>query len=243
MIDKTDWKPRPGFEYRAANKILPLFDEEGGVIDFVVIESKPVQKYSPFMLELFRKQDEEFEAWEKWEKEILEQIEIVAKINDNWEPYIPDEEYVDVKKVGKKILAEMPHSEVLGMVWTLTYCRDHTPLTTAEKGNCERWLSYIEMMNGWRSGKKEIDLEELLNSVPMTEIFEHFGIPPTRWHYNRKCMLPNHTDWTASFKLYPGNKWFYCFGCGRGGWPIQFIQAFLECDRSAATKYFINNFS
>ncbi len=32
-----------------------------------------------------------------------------------------------------------------------------------------------------------------------------------------RCPLPGHDDQTPSFTIYPGDRGWYCFGCGRGG--------------------------
>jgi hypothetical protein len=39
-----------------------------------------------------------------------------------------------------------------------------------------------------------------------------------------RCPLPGHDDGSPSFTVYPGDRGWYCFGCGRGGilWTLLF---------------------
>lgn len=180
------------------------------------------------LIKFFRPTDDEIDEILSW-----------MHIEKEWESTT----WYDSKKIGKEILAEMGTTEILSMKGTLTYCRDKCLLTSEEKGNCERWLSHIEFQSWLNTWHREIDLQELLSQVTMDTVLAHFGISNPHSNLNRKCVLPDHQDSTASFKIYPGTKWWYCFGCGKWGGPIQFITHYLGCDRKEATKYFIDNFA
>ena len=43
-------------------------------------------------------------------------------------------------------------------------------------------------------------------------------------------VCPFHGDKDASLKVYPGTGGWHCFGCGRGGSVIDFVQEHESCD-------------
>lgn len=55
----------------------------------------------------------------------------------------------------------------------------------------------------------------------MDQVARHYGFQPNRAGFIR---CPFHKgDRTASLKLYPGDRGWHCFGCGRGGTAIDFV--------------------
>lgn len=50
------------------------------------------------------------------------------------------------------------------------------------------------------------------------------GVTPDRHGF---CRCPLHAEDTASFKIYPDGRSFYCFGCHKGGDVINFTRDFL----------------
>lgn len=54
--------------------------------------------------------------------------------------------------------------------------------------------------------------------------------------YNIKCPLPGHEDRSPSFHIYEETNSFYCFGCNRGGQPINFIMLMENCDFKTAIQ-------
>ena len=64
-------------------------------------------------------------------------------------------------------------------------------------------------------------VEEVKRRYPMQEILARYGIELNRAGF---CRCPFHPgDNTASLKVYPNNSW-YCFGCGKAGDNIKFVQ-------------------
>lgn len=53
------------------------------------------------------------------------------------------------------------------------------------------------------------------------EVAEHYGIRVTDKGF---CCCPFHNEKTPSMKLYRGQGGFYCFGCGKSGDIITFVQ-------------------
>ena len=73
-------------------------------------------------------------------------------------------------------------------------------------------------------------VDEIKDAYSMREVLLKYGF--TVGHDNFcKCML-HEGDRTASFKVYP--KSFYCFGCGKGGDVINWVQEYLHCDFKSA---------
>lgn len=54
--------------------------------------------------------------------------------------------------------------------------------------------------------------------------------------YRSNCVFSDHEDNTPSFIVYPETNSFYCFGCQRGGDPIQFVAYYEGVSRSEAQK-------
>jgi DNA primase catalytic core len=78
---------------------------------------------------------------------------------------------------------------------------------------------------------KEIDLRDLLPAGT------DMGLSNTV-----RCMLPGHSDRTASFKFHPENNSFFCWGCKKGGSVIDFWMAlqgmdFVTALRDLADRY------
>lgn len=58
--------------------------------------------------------------------------------------------------------------------------------------------------------------------VPMRMIAEHYGFTVTRTGF---ISCPFHSEKTASLKIYPDGRGWYCYGCGKGGDVIDFVKA------------------
>lgn len=50
------------------------------------------------------------------------------------------------------------------------------------------------------------------------------------------CPFPSHDDKTASFAYNPNKNYAHCFGCGRGGDAITFVQHYEKCSNIEAAK-------
>ena len=61
---------------------------------------------------------------------------------------------------------------------------------------------------------------EIKSRVSMPEMMEHYGFSLNRSGF---CKCPFHSERSASFKAYPGQRGYYCFGCGAHGSVIDFV--------------------
>lgn len=65
---------------------------------------------------------------------------------------------------------------------------------------------------------------EIKSMVSMPEMMEHYGFSLNRSGF---CKCPFHSERSASFKAYPGNRGFSCFGCGAHGSVIDFVMLYF----------------
>ena len=73
-------------------------------------------------------------------------------------------------------------------------------------------------------------LEELKQQIPLLEYLQAQDWQPAR-HLNRgrwMGLCPLHADHKPSFLVDPGKSLFYCYGCGRGGDVIRFVELYHE---------------
>jgi len=54
------------------------------------------------------------------------------------------------------------------------------------------------------------------------------------------CPFPEHKEKTASFCCYPGDRGFYCYGCGQSGDAIDLVMLLHGCSFPDAVKFIIN---
>lgn len=83
-------------------------------------------------------------------------------------------------------------------------------------------------------------IDDIKSSVSLKDVFVREGLEYSETKLI-KCPFPDHDDSTASFKIYDGLS-FYCFGCGRGGDVINFIEYYKGVDFNGALKYFEKEF-
>lgn len=57
-------------------------------------------------------------------------------------------------------------------------------------------------------------------SVSPRDVLESYGFSVDR---HGKCRCPLHSEKTASFQCYPGDRGWYCFGCHKGGDVIRLV--------------------
>lgn len=81
--------------------------------------------------------------------------------------------------------------------------------------------------------------EQIKQTVTMKKVAEFYGFKLT----NGKMCCPFHSDKTPSFKVYPNDRGWYCFGCGQGGDVISFTQRLFELDFMGACKKLNDDFS
>lgn len=75
--------------------------------------------------------------------------------------------------------------------------------------------------------------EHIVQTVTMQAAADRYGLVPNK---HGLCCCPFHGEKTPSFKIYPGSKGFYCFGCGVGGDVITFAEKLLGLSPAEAVK-------
>ena len=66
---------------------------------------------------------------------------------------------------------------------------------------------------------------EIKRSVSMPELLAAYGFETDRKGFT--C-CPFHHEKTASFKAYPGDRGYHCFGCGESGDVITFVKRYFN---------------
>ena len=74
---------------------------------------------------------------------------------------------------------------------------------------------------------------ETKHRLTMYEVARFYGLKANRSGFVR---CPFHRDKTASMKLYPGDRGFHCFGCGKGGSVIDFVSELYGLDPLGAVR-------
>ena len=74
----------------------------------------------------------------------------------------------------------------------------------------------------------------------MIEMLQHYGIETNRSNF---CRCPFHSERSASFKAYPGQRGYYCFGCGAHGSVIDFVMRFFGLSFGDSIKKINEDFS
>ena len=81
---------------------------------------------------------------------------------------------------------------------------------------------------------------EIKNMVSMPEMMEQYGFMMDKSGF---CKCPFHSERSASFKAYPGQRGYYCFGCGAHGSVIDFVMKFFGLPFGDAIKKINEDFS
>ncbi len=66
-----------------------------------------------------------------------------------------------------------------------------------------------------------MEIQEIKSRLDIAKVLKHYGLNPDR---NNMLKCSFHADDTASMKVYPNTNTFNCFGCGKNGDVIEFIQ-------------------
>ena len=80
---------------------------------------------------------------------------------------------------------------------------------------------------------------EIKTAVPASELFRFYGFPPNRAGF---VCCPLHGEKTPSLKVYPGNKGWKCFGCGKGSSVIDFVMLYFDLSFLDAQKKINDDF-
>ncbi len=73
-------------------------------------------------------------------------------------------------------------------------------------------------------------LDELKQQIPLLDFLQAYDWQPTRQLSRGRLMglCPLHCDRKPSFLVDPGKSLFYCYGCGRGGDVIRFVEDYHQ---------------
>ncbi len=74
-----------------------------------------------------------------------------------------------------------------------------------------------------------MEIVEIKQQLSIIAVLQHYNIVINK---NGQCLCPFHEDKTPSLKIYPETNTYHCFGCGKNGDAIQFIE-----DKENITKH------
>ena len=76
-----------------------------------------------------------------------------------------------------------------------------------------------------------MEIQEIKARLSILTVLGRYDLKPDR---NGMLKCPFHVDDKASLKIYPDTGTFNCFGCGKNGDGIQFIEFYEKCDKHEA---------
>jgi len=76
-----------------------------------------------------------------------------------------------------------------------------------------------------------MQIADIKQNLSILEVVAHYNLKPNK---NNLLCCPFHEDKTPSLQLYPDTNTYNCFGCGKTGDVIQFIQDFEKLDKHGA---------
>ena len=73
-------------------------------------------------------------------------------------------------------------------------------------------------------------LDELKQQIPLLDYLQAHDWQPARQLSRGRLigLCPLHSDHKPSFLVDPGKSLFYCYGCGRGGEVIRFVELYRQ---------------
>jgi DNA primase len=99
-----------------------------------------------------------------------------------------------------------------------------------------RW-AYKDKIRRAKNMYQEADsiLDNAIQDIPLPDVIEKLTGKKASIGDHIICPFPDHEDANPSMMLYRQNT-FYCFGCQRGGGPLQFAMAYWKVSREEAKK-------
>ncbi|MFK7780496.1 MAG: CHC2 zinc finger domain-containing protein [Candidatus Gracilibacteria bacterium] len=73
-------------------------------------------------------------------------------------------------------------------------------------------------------------------TIPIVPFISKFVKIPGNLKNNFICIFPDHKDKTASFHIYEKTNTFKCFGCGKSGGAVNFIEGYYGIENNKACK-------
>lgn len=78
-----------------------------------------------------------------------------------------------------------------------------------------------------------MEIKQIKAQLSIETILNHYQI---KLNQNNHCKCPFHKDDKPNLRIYPETNTYNCFGCGKTGDAIQFIQDFEKCTKHEALK-------
>ena len=82
-------------------------------------------------------------------------------------------------------------------------------------------------------------VQDIKNRISTKEVLRYYGVNINSRGF-AKC--PFHNEKTASMKVYDGNRGYHCFGCGKNGDIIDFVQDYFGTSFRDAVKKLNDDF-
>lgn len=79
-----------------------------------------------------------------------------------------------------------------------------------------------------------MEISEIKQKLQIETILKHYSLQPDK---NNMLVCPFHKEKEPSLKIYPQINTFHCFGCGKNGDVIEFIQLKEASTGSACSKH------
>ncbi|MCD4664484.1 MAG: hypothetical protein K8R68_04370, partial [Bacteroidales bacterium] len=76
-----------------------------------------------------------------------------------------------------------------------------------------------------------MEIKQIKTKLSILTVLNHYGIQPDK---NNQIKCPFHDDKTPSMRIYPETNTYHCFGCGKTGDQIQFIQEYKKITKHQA---------
>lgn len=88
------------------------------------------------------------------------------------------------------------------------------------------------------------DFDEIKRHLTIREVIEKYSDNMNFLRSNLIiCPFPDHKEKTESFKIYPEDNSFYCYGCSYGGTVIDFVMKMFNLTRLKAARKLSEDFS
>ncbi len=82
----------------------------------------------------------------------------------------------------------------------------------------------VSGFNAKSQGTALHETDEIKSRVTVLDVARADGLDLKKAGSNWVCCCPIHPERTPSFTIYPGERGFYCFGCGEGGDVFNYVQ-------------------
>lgn len=108
-----------------------------------------------------------------------------------------------------------------------------TPVTCRSNRRRPMWRAGRSPSNQAHKGLPQDVFARIVTAVPTEDAARRYGLNLDR---HGMCCCPLHGEKTPSFKVYPGDDGFYCFGCGVGGDVLTLVERLYGLSPVQAAK-------